>query len=74
MTIHAVIVPIDDVVIAGEECACVFSEYDDEDFGEESWHFKRRCKCGHTWYGLHCPHDGYQNPCPECSAVPNVIV
>lgn len=21
-------------------------------------------------YGLHCPHDGYQNPCQNCGARP----
>jgi len=40
---------------------------------EEATHFKRTCKsCGANWWGLHCPHDGYQNPCPECKALPMV--
>ena len=38
---------------------------------EECWHYKRTCEyCGHTWGGLHCPHDGYQNPCPVCGKRP----
>jgi hypothetical protein len=38
---------------------------------EESWHYKRVCKeCGNTWAGLHCPHDGIQNPCGECGKKP----
>jgi hypothetical protein len=37
----------------------------------ESWHYKRKCeKCGGRWFGLHCIHDGYQNPCPHCNTVP----
>ena len=41
---------------------------------EELWHFKRTCEyCGYQWGGLHCPHDGYQNPCPECKKRPTVI-
>ena len=38
---------------------------------EESWHFKRTCDyCGHVWAGIHCPHDGIQNPCPNCGKTP----
>lgn len=41
---------------------------------EESWHFKRTClHCGYVWGGLHCPHDGYQNPCPHCEKRPDCI-
>jgi hypothetical protein len=59
---------LDDFV--GNECNCEFSPYDDEP-EEESWHFRRRCKhCGHVWYGLHCPHDRIQNPCPSCGTRP----
>ena len=57
-------------------CDCEFSLYreGDEDFGEESWHYLRKCeRCGREWYGLHCPHDGYQNPCPDCGIRPVVI-
>ena len=54
-------------------CDCEFTPYpdDDPDRDEESWHFLRKCqKCGWEWYGLHCPHDGYQNPCPNCGQSP----
>jgi len=54
-------------------CDCEFTPYpeNDEDYGKESWHFLRTCKfCGNKWWGLHCPHDGYQNPCPECGRRP----
>lgn len=41
---------------------------------EESWHFKRTCpQCGCVWAGLHCPHDGYQNPCGKCGKRPEPI-
>ena len=57
-------------------CECEFDPYDDSagsvvDMSEESWHFKRMClSCGKVWWGLHCPHDGYQNPCPHCGMRP----
>jgi hypothetical protein len=52
------------------DCDCEFDKYEDEP-QEESWHFKRECReCGHVWYGLHCPHDDKQNPCPNCGIVP----
>ena len=39
---------------------------------EELWHYARTCAhCGHVWGGLHCPHDGYQNPCPSCGTRPD---
>ena len=51
------------------DCTCEFDPYEDCD--EESWHFLRTCaECGHQWYGLHCPHDLYQNPCPNCGIRP----
>jgi hypothetical protein len=54
-------------------CDCEFAPYDDEP-DEPSWHFKRVCvACGQSWYGLHCPHDGYQNPCPHCGTRPEPI-
>lgn len=56
------------------EC-CSFDEYEqcDSEYGEESWHYKRTClHCGEQWYGLHCPHDGRQNPCPGCGILPAV--
>jgi hypothetical protein len=42
-------------------CKCEFDPYpiEDEDFGEES---------------LHCPHDGYQNPCPKCGKRPVIVI
>ena len=48
------------------DCDCEF------DFPEgDSWHYWRTCKaCGFRWGGLHCPHDGYQNPCPSCGVHP----
>jgi len=48
------------------DCDCEF------DFPEgDSWHYWRTCKaCGFRWGGLHCPHDGYQNPCPSCGVRP----
>ena len=65
------IIPVDDTVKAGEECNCEFTPYPSDHDEEESWHFLRRCQhCGNTWYGLHCPHDGYQNPCGKCGARP----
>ncbi len=43
-------------------------------FKDELWHYKRTCNfCGHIWGGLHCPHDGYQNPCPVCGKRPTVV-
>ena len=40
---------------------------------EELLHYKRTCEfCGHVWGGLHCPHDGWQNPCPNCNKRPTV--
>ena len=54
-------------------CNCEFTPYpeDDSDFGEESWHYLRKCLwCGNEWWGLHCPHDGAQNPCPSCHRYP----
>ena len=54
-------------------CDCEFSPYTDGDT-EESWHYLRTClHCGYEWYGLHCPHDGIQNPCPCCGTVPEVV-
>lgn len=59
---------------AGEEggdCNCEFSpEMADGD--EPSYLYRRVCnQCGEVWGGLHCPHDGVQNPCPGCGAVPD---
>jgi hypothetical protein len=41
---------------------------------EDYTHFHRTCQnCGKNWWGLHCPHDGYQNPCPECKTKPTAV-
>jgi len=41
---------------------------------EDYTHYNRTCTgCGHNWWGLHCPHDGYQNPCPNCGKLPKTI-
>jgi hypothetical protein len=53
-----------------DTCRCEFDPYDDGDT-EPSTHFKRTCLfCGGTWFGLHCPHDGHQRPCPNCGKKP----
>ena len=57
-------------------CDCEFTPYrvGTESYGEESWHYLRQCEyCGREWYGLHCPHDGYQNNCPSCGRRPTTI-
>jgi hypothetical protein len=49
-------------------CDC---EFDDDPEDPDSFHFRRTCiRCGHRWWGLHCPHDGSQNPCPSCGVTP----
>lgn len=54
-------------------CECEFDPYD-EAKPEESWHYKRTClNCGYVWHGLHCAHDGYQNPCPNCEVRPTPV-
>lgn len=57
-------------------CACEFDpdpDDPDESTPETAWHFLRTCEfCGEVWYGLHCRHDGYQNPCPQCGKKPTV--
>ncbi|GEM_PF-1899086 len=56
-----------------EECECEFAVSAGSD-EEPSWHFERKCEyCQHVWYGLHCPHDEYQNPCPKCDKRPTVV-
>lgn len=73
MSIEDIIPAVDDTVKPGQLCECEFTPYKNGDTSE-SWHFKRRCqKCGHAWYGLHCPHDGVQNSCPNCGTLPKVI-
>ena len=54
-----------------EECQAVSNlKRDIEDYT----HYHRTCQnCGKNWWGLHCPHDGYQNPCPECEFKPKPL-
>lgn len=41
---------------------------------EDFTHYHRTClNCGKNWWGLHCPHDGYQNPCPQCNETPEPL-
>jgi hypothetical protein len=56
-------------------CDCQFTPHlDPEDDEIDDWHYERTCEfCGAQWWGLHCPHDGYQNPCPECGRRPTTI-
>ncbi len=58
-------------------CDCEFDadpSDPDEDTAEKAWHFLRTCShCGNQWYGLHCPHDGVQNPCPMCRVIPDPV-
>ena len=68
--------PIDDALPPGQ-CVCEFTPDPtdpDNDDGPGSWHYLRRCQfCRYTWRGLHCPHDGYQNPCPKCGKRPATV-
>lgn len=58
---------------SGAACGCEFDPRH-RDGEHESVHYHRQCyQCGETWAGLHCPHDGYQNPCPKCGARPDTI-
>lgn len=55
-------------------CTCEFHPDYNEADGYPSWHFKRTClHCGFVWAGLHCRHDGYQNPCPQCGVRPTPV-
>jgi hypothetical protein len=57
----------------GMACGCKFAT--DEEGESDPWHFERKCEhCGGTWWGLHCPHDSYQNPCPDCGERPTVLI
>ncbi len=55
-------------------CECKFDPDPDDPEEDKPWtarHYKRQClRCDHIWYGLHCPHDRYQNPCPGCGHLP----
>jgi hypothetical protein len=40
-----------------------------------SVHYRRVCEaCGYEWAGLHCIHDGYQNPCGNCGKYPQPVL
>jgi hypothetical protein len=55
-------------------CDCEFDPEFDQDDPDGSWHYRRTCEhCGRVWEGLHCPHDGHQNPCPSCGIRPTPI-
>jgi hypothetical protein len=46
----------------------------DEILIDSNTHYERVCQsCGYVWLGLHCPHDGYQNPCPNCAERPATL-
>ncbi len=54
------------------DCNCEMTV--DPNDRDDDWHYDRVClACGEKWRGLHCPHDGYQNPCPYCGSVPEVV-
>jgi len=54
-------------------CNCEFTP-DPDDPEEESRHFLRTClSCHKEWWALHCPHDGYQNPCHSCGVRPEPV-
>lgn len=57
-----------------EDCECECEpDVDGFDTGEPT-HFTRRCvHCGYEWQALHCPHDGHQNPCPDCERRPETV-
>lgn len=62
--------PIDDNLPPGE-CECDFTPDPEDPNDLSASHYYRRCLfCGCKWWGLHCPHDGYQNPCPKCGKRP----
>lgn len=66
-------VAIDDILSPGE-CHCEHTpdpDDPDENTKDTSLHYLRRCQfCKATWWGLHCPHDGFQNPCGNCGKTP----
>lgn len=52
-----------------EDCCSPDAEPDEP--REAPTHYLRTCEhCGTKWEGFHCPHDGFQNPCPECGRRP----
>lgn len=54
-------------------CVCEFDPRWAE-CGDKSVNFTKVCRaCGREWGGLHCEHDGYQNPCPDCGTRPDNI-
>lgn len=68
------VIPLDRTIKSPSDCNCEFTPYDAPDGPEGSWHYLRECQqCKTTWYSLHCPHDGYQNKCPNCNARANQV-
>jgi hypothetical protein len=62
--------------VSDDFCNCEFAPEmaDPEDPGAPSYHYRRECaRCGCVWAGLHCPHDGAQNPCPDCGVRPTPV-
>ena len=58
-------------------CDCEY-DVDPDDPNENApttaWHYHRACRaCGGQWWGVHCPHDGSQTPCPHCGVTPAVV-
>ena len=54
-------------------CECEF-DLDPNDI-EDDWHYRRTCpSCSVVWWALHCPHDGWQNPCPSCGQCPAPVL
>jgi len=57
-------------------CDCEFTDDvgDEHEDKGEGWHYDRKCRhCGYQWRGLHCPHDGSQNPCGKCGKRPTPV-
>ena len=58
---------------ANQSIACCDFDVDPDDPDDDT-HFARTCVgCGKKWWGLHCPHDGIQNPCPGCGTRPTPL-
>ena len=65
--------PMHDSLDIDAACCSFHVDPDDpeENTPETTWHYLRTCVgCGTSWHGLHCIHDGYQNPCPGCGVRP----
>ncbi len=54
-----------------DSAECCEPDAESDEPGEPRTHYLRTCAgCGHQWEGLHCVHDGFQNPCPGCGKRP----